>query len=98
MEHVQTLLTTVSEKLRTLASNNAVVARKSSVGDRHVLPLCERSLGFAGAGGQGEAIDAGAEQGAGKGTGGGAGGMAKAAPGAVIIVDGGQVRIESLAR
>lgn len=96
MDDIGKLLTTMSEKLEGLARNNAVVARKISVGDRHVLPLCELALGFCGGGGQGEATEPSAEHGSGKGTGGGAGGMAKAAPVAVIIVQGDEVRIESL--
>ncbi len=95
MKDIANLLTSVSERLRQMASNNAVVARKISVGERHVLPLCELSLGFGGAGMSGEANDV-EGGGAGKGAGGGAGGMAKAAPVAVIIVDGDRVRIESL--
>jgi len=96
MHDIGKLLTAVSEKLGGLARNNAVVARKISVGDRHVVPLCELSVGFAGGGAQGEATEPTAEMGAGKGTGGGAGGMAKAAPVAVIVIDGGKVRVESL--
>ncbi len=98
MQDIKTLLTAVSEKLTGLARSNAVVARKISVGDRHVVPLCELAMGFAGGGGQGEATDTGGDMGSGKGTGGGAGGMAKAAPVAVIIVDGGRVRIEGIGR
>ena len=92
MEDVGKLLSQVSERLENMAKSNAVVARKISVGDRHVLPLCELAMGFGGAGGRGEAL----EQGANQGQGGAAGGAAKAAPVAVIIVEGGRVRVESL--
>lgn len=98
MRDIKTLLTAVSEKLTGLARSNAVVARKISVGDRHVVPLCELSLGFGGGGGQAEAQDASRDHGAGKGQGGAAVGSAKAAPVAVIIVDGDTVRVESLGR
>lgn len=96
MNGINGLLTALSTRLKALAKSNAVVARTITVGDRHVLPLCEIALGFGGGGGQAEA-DA-QSKGAGKGTGGMAGGMAKAAPVAVIVVDGGQVRVESLVR
>lgn len=96
MDAIKNLLASVGERLAGLARTNAVVARTISVGDRHVLPLCELTVGFAGGGGQGEATEASAEIGTGKGTGGVAGGMAKASPVAVIIVDGTDVRIESL--
>lgn len=92
MNDLGKLLTAVSEKLRALARNNAVVARKISVGERHVLPLCEIAVGYGGGSGQGEAT----EPAVGKGGGGAAAGMAKAAPVAVIIVDGDRVRVESL--
>ncbi len=94
MDDIRKLLTAVSEKLGDLARSNAVVARKISVGDRHVVPLCELALGFGGGGGQGEGGQSGAQAGSGKGTGGAAAGMAKAAPVAVIIVDGTNVRVE----
>jgi len=95
MKDISQLLTAVSERLTGLARSNAVVARKISVGERHVIPLCELALGFGGGGGTGEASDTGGS-GSGQGTGGAAGGMAKAAPVAVIVVDGDTVRIESL--
>lgn len=96
MRDIGKLLTAVSEKLSGLARSNAVVARKISVGDRHVVPLCELSIGFGAGGAQGEAVDANGDMASGKGTGGGAGGAAKAAPVAVIVVDGGTVRVEAL--
>ncbi len=96
MRDIGKMLTAVSEKLGFLARSNAVVARKISVGDRHVVPLCELSVGFGASGASGEAVDAGGDVGSGKGSGGGAAGAAKAAPVAVIVVDGGRVRVESL--
>ena len=98
MKHIETLLTMVSDKLDALASGNAIVARRISVGDRHVIPLCELTMGFGGGGGSGESLDTAPKAPSGKGTGGGAGGGAKASPIAVIIVDGGEVRIENLVR
>lgn len=96
MNDIVKMLTSVSEKLQGLARNNAVVARKISVGDRHVVPLCELALGFGGGGGIADATEGNPAHGSGKGSGGAAAGMAKAAPVAVIIVDGPNVRIERL--
>jgi len=48
----------------------AVVGRKISVADRHVIPLCELSLGVAGGGGSGQGGPKGKEES--KGQGGGA--------------------------
>jgi uncharacterized spore protein YtfJ len=92
MKKVTELFGQMNERLDGLVKANAVVAKTISVGDRHVIPLCELGLGFGVGGGQGEAEEAGQ----GKGSGGGAGGGAKATPVAVIVVDGGKVRIESL--
>lgn len=98
MDAITRLISSISEKLTGMARGNAVVARTVSVGDRHVLPLCELAVGFGGGGGEGQGTDGSGNQGFGKGTGGAAAGMAKAAPVAVIIVDGTSVRVESLNR
>ncbi len=95
MEHVKQLLAALSAKLEGLASANAVVAKPISVADRHVVPLCELGLAFGGGGGTGEADPDGSGE-HGKGTGGGAGGAAKAAPVAVLIIEGGEARIETI--
>jgi uncharacterized spore protein YtfJ len=96
MDNVTQLLVRLTARLRELAAGNAVVAKKVSVGDRHVIPLCELSLGFGGGGAQGEGTDPNNAEGGGRGTAGGAGGGAKASPVAVIVVEDGKVRIESL--
>jgi uncharacterized spore protein YtfJ len=96
METLKRILGTLCARLESLAQANAVVGRKISVGDRHIIPLCELSLGVAGGGGGGEGGSPGKEDS--KGHGGGAGGGAKAVPVAVIVVDGGKVRIEHLGR
>lgn len=96
MEFVTQLLTRLTTRLGALAKSNAVVARRVSVGDRHVIPLCELSVGIGGGGGQGEGSDPEKGETAGKGLAGGAGGSAKASPVAVIVVEGGRVRVESL--
>jgi len=92
MEHIKQLLAALSTKLEGLAKANAVVAQPISVADRHVVPLCELGLGFGGGGGTGEADEQNGE--GGKGTGGGAGGGAKAIPVAVLVIEGGEARIE----
>ena len=51
MEYVKNLIGLLSERLKTVAASNAVVAKPVSVGDRHVVPLCELGLTFAGGGG-----------------------------------------------
>lgn len=95
MKHVVDLLKTVTERMEALAAGNAVVGEQLSVGDRHVIPLMELSLGMGAGGGVGEATG---EQGGdpGKGQGGGLGGGAKVTPVAFVIVDGEDVRVETL--
>lgn len=95
MKHVTQLISQLTERLNRLAKDNATVAKKIEVGNRAIIPLCEVSLGFGGGGGAGEGIE-GEEQASGSGTGGGAGGGTKVTPIAVIVVDDGKVRIETL--
>ena len=94
MDPIRNMLALVSERLRSIAAANAVVAKPVSVGDRHVVPLCELGFSVGGAGGQGEGEPDGGKGGVG--LGGGAGGGAKASPVAVVIVEGDQVRLEKL--
>ncbi|MBI5498859.1 MAG: hypothetical protein HY907_01340 [Deltaproteobacteria bacterium] len=97
MEQVKKMLAALGERLAGLAKRNAVVAKPLSVGDRHVVPLCELTLGLGGGGGTGEGTTTGGKAtGPHKGTGGGVGGAAKAVPVAVVIIEGGKVRLESL--
>ncbi len=100
MKQVKEMVEKLLEKLEALARDNAVVAKPVSMGDRHVVPLCELGMGFGGGGGSGEG---GCEEGKdntgsaphGKGEGGGGGGGAKVSPVAVFIVDGDKYRLES---
>ena len=85
MKHVHELFAAVSARLAALTKRNAVVARPVSVGDRHLLTLCELKLGFGGGGGVGEGGDPGS--GEGKGEGGGAGGGARATPVALATAE-----------
>ncbi len=96
MDKIKELFLAVSERLTRLARGNAVVAKPLSVGDRHIVPLCELSLAFGGGGGGGEGTEGGAE--AGGGTGGLSGGAAKASPVAILVVDDGKVRLERVGR
>ncbi len=100
MKHIKELFALVTEKLEGLARGNAVVAKPISVGNRHVIPLCELSVGFGGGGGVGEGdmADDNAAEGRASGIGGGVGGGAKAAPVAVLVIEDGRVRIEQLGR
>ena len=96
MDYVKNLIGLLAERLKTVAAGNAVVAKPVSVGDRHVVPLCELGLSFggAGAGGEGKAKDG---QG-GTGMGAVAAGGAKASPIAVLVIDGNDVRLEKIGR
>ncbi len=95
MTDVKSTIALMGERLKKMARNNAVVSKPISFGDRHVLPLCELSLAFGGGGGTGEEAGTG-EQSGGQGTGSATVGGARATPVVVIVVDGRNVRIESL--
>lgn len=96
MKHVGEILEALSQQLRTLAQGNAVVAKPLSVGERHLIPLCQLSMGMGAGGGIGEGeADETAGYAGGKGVGGGAGGGAKVAPVAVVVIDGDDVRLET---
>ena len=95
MDSVKNMIAVLSERLKVVAAANAVVARPVSVGDRHVVPLCEIGLSFGGGGGSGEGEVKGS---AGGGYGAGAGGGAKASPVALLVVDGNDVRLEKVGR
>ena len=97
MKHVKGIISLVGGRLKSLAQGNAVATAPLSVGDRHVLALCELSLGIGGGGGAGEEMRNGEHQN-GKGIGGGVGGGAKATPVAVVVVDGENVHIESFGK
>jgi len=96
MKHIEMLVKKVSDRLTGMAGANAVMAKAVSLGDCHVVPLCELSVGFGSGGGIGEADGETESEGPGKGLGGGAGGGVKVQPVAVLIVDGNEVRLDSL--
>jgi uncharacterized spore protein YtfJ len=93
MESIRDLLDGVSRRLEELAKSSAVVGKPLSVGERHVVPLCELGLAFGGGGGWGESTERNA--GAGTGSGAVAVGVAKAIPVALLVVEGDKVRLES---
>ena len=96
MKHIKDIFAAVSDRVTSLAKGNAVVAKPISVGDRHVIPLCELTVGFGGGGGQGEGEPLKPGDQPMSGVGGGAGGGAKAAPVAVLVIEDGKVRVEPL--
>lgn len=95
MADIKSLLNVISQKFETIAKSGTVVGKKVSVGHRHVVPLCELSLGFGGGGGTGESEGCG-DASSSTGTGGGAGGGVRIGPLAVIVVDGDDVRVERI--
>jgi uncharacterized spore protein YtfJ len=97
MKQAKGIVTLLGERLTALAKGSAVATEPISVGDRHVLALCELTLSFGGGGGSGEDLKNG-EQHKGEGIGGGAGGGAKATPVAVVVADGDEVRIETFGK
>lgn len=97
MEYVKGIISLVGERLKSLAQGNLVATEPISVGDRHVLALCELTLSFGGGGGTGEELRNGEHQ-KGKGIGSGVGGAAKATPVAVVVADGDNVHIETFGK
>jgi uncharacterized spore protein YtfJ len=97
MEHVKGIISLIGERLKSLAQGNVVATEPLSVGDRHVLALCELTLSIGGGGGIGEELMNDEHQN-GKGIGGGVGGGAKATPVAVVVADGDNVRIETFGK
>jgi uncharacterized spore protein YtfJ len=97
MMDVKGIISMIGERLKTMAKSDAIASQPLSVGNRHVLPLCELSLTFGGGGGTSESAENGEQQN-GQGTGRGVGGSAKAVPVAVVVVDGNDVRIETFGK
>jgi len=91
----RSLFAAVAPKLDALAKSNAVIGPVTSVGERHTVPLVELALSLGGGegGGTGDDPETGLH---GQGHGGAAAGGAKVTPVAVIVVEGGSARIESL--
>ncbi len=92
MEGAKRILDAVRGRLSRAALKDVVVSKPISVAERHVLVLSEVSYGFGAGGGSGDQKGKRATSG----SGGGGGGGAKASPVAVLVVDGGKVRIEKL--
>ncbi|MDX9721564.1 MAG: spore germination protein GerW family protein [Myxococcota bacterium] len=96
MKELRTLFEKLAADVRKLAQGNAVVAKSISVGNRHVIPLCELKLGFGGGGGTGELLGENEDKEGGQGM--GVGGGAKATPVVVVVVENGVVRVQSIGR
>jgi uncharacterized spore protein YtfJ len=101
MEGSAKLVSSLMEKLTRLARDSAVVAQPIAVDDRYVVPLCEIGLGYGGGGGGGgesETSKAGSKDAPARANGGGmgGGGGASVRPLAVLVIDGDDVRLESL--
>jgi len=92
MEQVTRFLAVVRSVLSRTALKDAVVSRPLSAGDKQILVLSDVRVALGAGGGTG----ANSAKRMASGTGGGSGGVAKARPVAVLVVDGGQVRIEPL--
>ncbi|HJK98679.1 MAG TPA: spore germination protein GerW family protein [Polyangiaceae bacterium LLY-WYZ-14_1] len=95
-EEIQELVARLSARLKGVAAANAVVARPVSVGDRHVLTLCELGLSFGGAGGDGDGSTDGGPGGSGRA--GLAVGGAKASPVALVVIEDGRPRLIKVGR
>ena len=96
-QQTKKLVETITAKLTKLARESAVVSRPISVDGRYVVPLCRLGLGYGGGGGGGGQYAAGSEDAAvSSGSGMGAGGGAGVKPLAVLVIDGDDVRMESL--
>jgi uncharacterized spore protein YtfJ len=100
MEGSAKLVSSLMEKLTRLARDSAVVAQPIAVDGRYVVPLCEIGLGYGGGGGGGETETrkAGSKDAPvrANGSGMGGGGGASVRPLAVLVIDGDDVRLESL--
>lgn len=97
MKYVKGIMSLVGERLKSLAQGDIVATKPISVGDRHVLALCELSLSIGGGGGTGKELR-GEENQDGEGTGGGVGGGAKATPVAVVVAEGNRVWVETFGK
>lgn len=95
MDHLKELLGALSRHFEGMAKANEAVAEPVTVGDNHVIPLCELSLAFGGVGGSGEMQTevSGRDS---TGIGGGVVGAAKAKPIAMLVLEGCDVRLEKL--
>ena len=96
-QQAKKLVETITARLMKLAKESAVVSQPISVDNRYIVPLCRLGLGYGGGGGGGEQYRSGSNDAAvSSGSGMGAGGGAGVKPLAVLVVDGENVRMESL--
>lgn len=95
MKDTENLFESVAPKLEALVRSNAVVAPPISVEGRHAIPLVELTLSLGGGGGGGEGNDPRSDA-HGKGHGAAAAGGSRAVPVAVVVVEGGTVKLSPL--
>ncbi len=96
-QQAKKLVETITARLMKLAKESAVVSQPISVDGRYVVPLCRLGLGYGGGAGGGGQYASGSDDAAvSTGSGMGAGGGAGVKPLAVLIIDGDDVRLESL--
>lgn len=102
MENVREIVGGLMSRLVKLAREGAVVSQPIAVDDRYVVPLCELGIGYGGGGGGGGAEESRSRSKPGRssvfmtGDGLGGGGGAAVRPLAVLVIDGDDVRMESL--
>ena len=97
MRQARELIEFIAARLTSLAKESAVVSTPISIDGRYVVPICSIGMGYGGGGGAGDVKGGGsdaANQSKGGGLGGGGGAGVK--PLAVLIIDGDDVRLESL--
>ena len=92
MEQVTRFMAVVRSVLSRSALKDAVVSKPLAAGDRRIVVLSDVRVVLGAGGGTGSD----ARKRMASGTGGGSGGAAKARPVAVLVVEGGEVRIDPL--
>jgi len=96
MEKMKGFLEALGESFDRLKKGNAGVGKPISIGDRHVVPLCELKVAWGAGGGEGEGEDSASNKGKGKGRAQAGAGGAKATPVALLVIENGKVRLETL--
>lgn len=91
------LVATLLQEMHKIGTTRTVVGEPIAVGETHVVPVCELSVGFATAGGSGSGPLISRRRLQGAAEGGGAGGGVSVTPVAFVVVDpAGRARLESL--
>lgn len=85
------MLESVVSLLEKNLTTQSVIGEAVQVGDITLIPVMDLTFGFGGGGGEGKTNDN-------MGSGGGAGGAARLAPKAVVVIQGGDVKVMPFAR